>query len=78
MNMIACASCKYFAQPTEADRGECRYYPPVVLVVGTIIAAGQNNIRGQFPIVAATDWCGFHRHSGEGVASRADLGGNRV
>jgi hypothetical protein len=60
MTTCACSNCQFFddrskaaMQRKEADRGLCRYNPPMPPV-----AAASTTGQGIWPVVEKRDWCG--------------------
>jgi hypothetical protein len=49
---VSCAACKFFVKNGQYDAGQCRRFPPQLVV------EGHDDTRTFFPYVDADEWCG--------------------
>jgi hypothetical protein len=59
---MPCSDCKHYHK-TDIAQGECKRYPPTILVVPTPAYGamqGQASLAGMFPPTKSDNWCGEH------------------
>lgn len=69
-----CSNCRYFAAQSGTD-GQCRRFPPQLVAVDASAA------QSAFPVVAADQWCGWHRQAMQAPArlpGRPRVAGKRL